>query len=173
MQTVSDKSKEEYIKDALNSYFSIMEDAHLVLPQNSTFEIYHHYGYKKYREVGTLFIKVVNREYCKSYAVILPGQQYPAHFHKIKQETFYLLFGDLQVVKEHRKYNLVPGEMLDVERLEEHSFSSETGAVFEEISTTYLRNDSIYVDEAIKSELYRDRKTVVTYDEWRCMQTNE
>lgn len=162
-----------FIKDALKSALEVMDRAHLVLPKNSTFEIYHHYGYENFKKIGAVFLKVVNKEYCKSYVIMLGGQKYPPHYHKIKQETFYILYGDLTVVKENTPYMLFPGEMLDVERLEAHSFYTETGTVFEEISTTYLRNDSIYIDENIRKKLYNRRKTIVSYDEWEEMCINE
>lgn len=158
--------KDETINKALKQYFEIIQRAHLVLPVNSIFELYHHYGYEQYDKVGALFVKAVNREYCKSYAILLPGQKYPAHFHKIKKETFFCLYGDLEIIKENEIFNLTPGEMLNVERLEEHSFSSKTGAAFEELSTTYLRNDSIYTDKDIMDKYYENRKTIVKSDEW-------
>ena len=163
---------EKEIFRSLNEIIRIMRDAHLVLPKKCVFEIYHHMGGDKFESVGTVFIKVINREYCKSYSVMLPGQVYPAHYHKIKMESFYVLYGDLTVVKEGTEYNLEPGEILNVERLEEHSFYSKKGSIFEEISTTYLRNDSIYTDPAIY-ENYDNRKTVVTLEKWKEIYKNE
>ena len=154
----------------LKQTFEIIRAAHLVLPLQSTLEIYHHYGIEHFNEVGAVFINVVNKEYCKSYAVIQSGQEYPSHYHKIKQETFYVLYGELEVIREGHMYMLKPGEMLDVERGEEHSFRSTTGAVFEEISTTYVRNDSIYVDSKISGKTYEQRKTFVTYAGWKEME---
>ncbi|MCM1183104.1 MAG: cupin domain-containing protein [Roseburia sp.] len=158
---------------ALRQSFEIIEKSHLVLPAQSTLEIYHHYGIEDFNKTGAVFINVVNKEYCKSYAVILPGQSYPLHYHKIKLETFYVLYGELEVTCEENTYILKPGEMLDVERGAEHSFCSATGAVFEEISTTYVRNDSIYIDSKISGKTYEQRKTFVTYAEWRGMKENE
>lgn len=157
------------IYKALKSVFEIIRAAHLVLPLQSTLEIYHHYGVERFNETGAVFINVVNKEYCKSYAVILPGQVYPTHYHKIKQETFYVLYGDWVVTRDGSRHTLRPGEMLDVERGEEHSFFSTTGAVFEEISTTYVRNDSVYIDQKISGATYEQRKTFVTYAEWEEM----
>lgn len=160
------------IYGTLKQTFEIIRAAHLVLPLQSTLEIYHHYGIEHFNEVGAVFVNVVNKEYCKSYAVIQPGQEYPSHYHKIKQETFYVLYGELEVIREGNMYMLRPGEMLDVERGEEHSFRSTTGAVFEEISTTYVRNDSIYVDPKISGITYEQRKTFVTYAGWKEMENS-
>ena len=151
---------------ALCQVISLLKNAHQVIPQKCIFEIYHHYGSRQYEKVGAVFVKVVNREYCKSYAILLPGQRYPAHYHKIKQETFFVLYGDLFLTKEEQQFSLHPGEIVDVERLEEHSFYSEKGCVFEEISTTYMRNDSIYTDEKVYDN-YDNRKTIVTIERWK------
>ena len=38
---------------------------------------------------------LVNKDYCKKIIYQFPGQTNPEHFHKIKEETFILLEGDL------------------------------------------------------------------------------
>lgn len=123
------------IYKALKSVFEIIRAAHLVLPLQSTLEIYHHYGVERFNETGAVFINVVNKEYCKSYAVILPGQVYPTHYHKIKQETFYVLYGDLVVTRDGSRHTLRPGEMLDVERGKNIPFSAQQ----EQFLRRYLR----------------------------------
>jgi len=40
-----------------------------------------------------------------------------------------------------------------------HSFKTDTGVVFEEIATTYIKGDSAYLDNAINEN--KDRKTMV------------
>ena len=166
-----EKNREDYIYESLIRYFDIIKKAHLVLPINSIYEVYHHLGYENYDKEGALFVKAVNKEYCKSYAILLPGQKYPAHYHKIKKETFFALYGDIEIVKEGERFKLNPGEMLNVERLEEHSFSTQNGAAFEELSTAYLRNDSIYLNRDIMGKYYGLRKTVVKNDEWERMKS--
>lgn len=166
-----DKEYREEIYGAMKEVLKVIERSHLVMPKGCKFEIYHHYGYNHFRKIGAVFIKVVNRLYCKSFAILLPGQSYPAHYHKIKIETFYVCYGDLTVIKENTEYSLLPGEALTVERLEEHSFYSNTGCVFEEISTTYTRNDSIYIDENIDKN-YDTRKTVMTIEQWEELKSN-
>ena len=52
-----------------------------------------------------------------------------------------------------------------VERGQKHSFSSENGAVFEEVSTTHYKNDSFYEDPAITAN--KNRKTELTlWTDW-------
>ena len=105
----------EYLKDAM-IFFS---KAGIVLPKDAVINIYHHNGAGHIRETGAVFINIVNRDYCKSYIVMLQGQNYPCHYHKIKTESFYLLFGSLGVYIEEQEYLLEPGEMLHIERGQE------------------------------------------------------
>ena len=57
-----------------------------------------------------------------------------------------------------------PGDKLLVERGTPHSFTSRNGAIFEEISTTHIRDDSYYEDERISSLDPIQRKTVL--EDW-------
>jgi hypothetical protein len=45
--------------------------------------------------VGAVLINVINRAYAKKVLVQLPGQTHPLHFHKLKEETFLVLWGEL------------------------------------------------------------------------------
>ncbi len=153
----------EYLKDAM-IFFS---KAGIVLPKDAVINIYHHNGAGHIRETGAVFINIVNRDYCKSYIVMLQGQNYPCHYHKIKTESFYLLFGSLGVYIEEQEYLLEPGEMLHIERGQDHSFWTDTGAVFEEISTMYMPNDSVYIEQNIRETRYAQRKTSIRMDEWK------
>jgi quercetin dioxygenase-like cupin family protein len=94
----------------------------------------------------------------------LPRQKHPYHFHKRKEETFQLLAGDIEVVKDGYRHVLRPGDILLVQPNEWHKFHTLEGCVFEEISSTHYNNDSFYEDPAI-AQMERDqRKTKV--DNW-------
>lgn len=145
----------------------IFSDAGIVLPKDATINIYHHLGKENIDEFGACFINVVNRDYCKSYVVMIEGQEYPNHYHRIKTESFYVLYGDLHVVLDGEKIELTAGEMLHVEREQDHSFGSLHGVVFEEISTMYVPNDSIYLDDNVKNTTYEQRRTTIKAFEWK------
>lgn len=124
-------------------------------------ELSHHYGIKHLRQTGAIIISIINREYCKKLIIVLPGQHHPNHFHKIKEETFQLLYGELDINIEGKERKMYPGDKQTVMRGEIHSFDSKTGAVFEEISTTHVKGDSYYEDEFISRQDLIDRKTIV------------
>ena len=86
------------------------------------------------------------------------------HYHPRKEETFQILNGSLQIISDDHKYHLEAGETLTVLPGVWHSFSSKTGCVFEEVSTTHFNEDSVYKDYAIQKLARKDRKTIV--DHW-------
>ena len=132
----------------------------------ATVNVYHHGGWDKVYQIGALFINVINKDYCKSFVVMQKNQDYPVHYHKIKSETFYVLYGELILTIDGKEIRLHPGEMESIERGQDHSFRTEIGVVFEEISTMYMPNDSIYVDEEIARNNYHLRRTTLTQEDW-------
>lgn len=155
--------------DVLRQVSDLIETAHLVLRKDAVLEFYHHYGSNNFTRTGAVFTNIVNREYCKSYTVLLPGQVYPEHYHRIKQESFFVLYGKLIVKREEETFLLEPGDVMSIERGQNHSFSSPGGAVFEEISTTYIKNDSIYIDARIGKLTYEERKSLISFSQFKEM----
>ena len=136
------------IRDIVSKIIFILKKSNVVIPINSTCEISHHYGKEFFEETGVAMINFINREYCKKILVVLPGQSHPTHMHKQKEETFLVLHGSLNTVCDGVEKKVNTGECVVVERGVNHSFYSEEGCVFEEISTTHHGNDSFYDDEA-------------------------
>lgn len=149
------------IRGIIHQAKGMFTEAGIVLGDEYEVELSHHYGLENFAQTGCLLVSLMNREYCKKLIVVLPGQSHPFHKHKRKEETFQLLYGNLKAQLEDRKYDLKPGDQLLVERETWHSFSSEKGAIFEEISTTHYRNDSFYQDEKIAALDPMQRKTVL------------
>jgi len=54
-----------------------------------------------------------------------------------------------------------PGDMLLIERMARHSFTSNKGAIFEEVSTTHIEGDSYYEDKQIDNLDPIQRKTIL------------
>lgn len=138
-----------------------LKDSHVVVPGSADLDISHHYGLERFDEVGLTLITVVNRDYCKKLLVTLPGQSHPEQVHKIKEETFHVLYGEVILSLDGKSTVCRPGDVVTVEPGTRHAWKSETGAVIEEISTTHVVNDSYYTDEAIMQNT--ERKTSLTY----------
>jgi sialic acid synthase SpsE/mannose-6-phosphate isomerase-like protein (cupin superfamily) len=133
----------------------------IVISPESSFELSHHYGIERFFENGAAIIECINRSYCKKIIALLPGQKHPAHFHKKKSESFQVLYGEVDFTIDGISNTYSPGEIVHVLPGQRHSFSSENGAVFEEVSTTHYVNDSFYDDDSINKN--RSRKTKIEF----------
>jgi N-acetylneuraminate synthase len=149
------------IRGIIHKAKGMLTEAHIMLGKEFEVELSHHYGLEQFPATGCMIVNLINREYCKKLIVVLPGQSHPVHKHKRKEETFHLLYGDLTVDLDGKTFPLEPGDMLLIERETWHCFKSETGAIFEEVSTTHYRNDSYYEDEKISVLDPIQRKTVL------------
>jgi N-acetylneuraminate synthase len=158
-------------EDATSQLRGILHDAKgqlyeagLQLGDDYTVEISHHYGIEHFRQFGCILVNLVNREYCEKILIQLPGQKHPLHRHRRKEETFHLLWGDLEVELNGNAVAMRPGDKLLIERGSMHGFRSVRGAIFMEISTTHVVGDSEYEDPAIAELDPMQRKTIL--EEW-------
>jgi quercetin dioxygenase-like cupin family protein len=132
-----------------------------VFPGEADLELSHHYGIDKFFETGITMITVVNRAYCKKLIIVLPGQTHPAQYHKKKEETFVVLHGQVKLTKDDWVRTLERGHVDTIEPGTVHSFTSDTGCIIEEVSSTHYVDDSYYIDPAIHEN--KDRKTFVKH----------
>ena len=146
---------------AVTAVKALLAAANIVVPGKSELELSHHYGMEQFNRFGLTMVTVVNRAYCKKLLVLLPGQTHPEQFHREKEETFVMLHGNLTLWLDDVEHVITPGDVVTVQRGVRHRFSTVSGAVFEEISSTHLPNDSFYTDPAIARNA--QRKTLLTY----------
>lgn len=151
------------VLDIVKRVGALIEDSNVVVPSGLSLEISHHYGLEKFDEVGISMLTVVNREYCKKLIVVLPGQLHPVQHHKVKEETFHVLYGEIEVDLDGVNSVMGPGSVVVIKPGVKHAFSSKSGAVIEEISTTHAVADSYYDDPKIAEN--KDRKTFIAH--WR------
>lgn len=162
-EIILDKPELSDIKTArkiIHDFHGLFNEAGIEIGPNRTIELSHHFGIENFRETGALLINVVNAHYCKKFVAQLPGQRHPVHKHQIKDEAFQVLWGDLTVKLEDKCIELAPGDTLHVVHDTWHSFWTEGGVVFEEISTTSIPGDSIYQDEKIVGIDPMQRKSI-------------
>lgn len=160
--TPRSKTHEELLREAAVRARMMINEAGAVLPQSFAWEFSHHYGMEDYHETGLTMIEIVNREYCHKLLVVFPGQGNPHHSHRQKEETFRVIWGTLDTECGGEVRRLVPGDLLTVLRNVEHKFHSDTGCVFEEISTTQLPDDSFYRDPSISQRPREERKSRIS-----------
>lgn len=152
------------IKSAIHDIKALLNEAGVPLNSQFQVEFSHHHGMRNFREVGAVLIDCVNRSYCKKIVVQLPGQKHPSHFHKQKEETFQVLHGTLHLEVDGLRHTLYPGQTILIQPGVWHSFWTDGGCVFEEISTTSFNGDSFYAEKRINQVERASRKTVV--DHW-------
>ncbi len=151
----------EKILDIAKRVKALLQEGKVIVPGGVELEISHHYGLEKFDEFGLVMLTVVNRDYCKKLLVSLPGQFHPEQYHNQKEETFHVLYGELELLLDGKPQILGPGDVVTVMPGVRHAFRSAGGAVVEEISSTHFKNDSFYTDEAINKN--QNRKSVLTY----------
>ena len=161
--TLPDVPPWQVIKSVIHDVKAMLNEARIPLSAEFEAEFSHHYGMEKFREVGTTIISCINREYCKKILVQLPGQKHPPHYHQRKEETFQVLFGELTVNIDGHQRVLRSGDTALVLPGVWHSFWSDVGCVFEEISTTHYSDDSFYGDKSIAKMPRNQRKTRVQH----------
>jgi quercetin dioxygenase-like cupin family protein len=151
----------EKVYDIVQRVKEFVRKSGVIIPPKVDLEISHHYGIDLFDKFGLTMLTVVNREYCKKLIILLPQQKHPEQYHKQKEETFNILYGDawLNVDGSTRQYKA--GEVVTIEAGVKHSFGTDTGAIIEEISSTHYVDDSYYTDPVIMQNGYR--KTLLTY----------
>jgi len=152
------------VRSVVHEAKGLLREAGISIGTTYDLELSHHYGMDSFRRFGAVIVNIVNREYCKKLIILLPGQTHPSHAHVKKEETFQLLYGDLELVVGNETKRMIAGDTQLIKRGEYHSFGTRQGAIFEEISTTHHKGDSIYEDDEINRLDPLERKS--TIDEW-------
>lgn len=154
-------SKRDTIYEAVREAKAMLNLAKIPLSHDFTVEVSHHYGLEKFKEVGCIILDCINREYARKLVIQFSGQFHPVHYHKVKDESFHVLAGTVEMDVEGKKKMLYPGDTLWMPRGVWHGFRTDTGVVFEEISTTSLetQGDSYYIDKRISAMPREARKT--------------
>lgn len=148
----------------------MLNQARIQIGTESSIELSHHYGLERFREFGAVIINCINRQYCKKLVILLPRQKHPYHFHRNKEETFQLLYGDLEVELDGKRIKPQGGDTILVRPGQWHKFHTLDGAIFEEVSTTHFNDDSFYEDDRIARLPREARKTILP--NWSVMKKN-
>jgi sialic acid synthase SpsE/mannose-6-phosphate isomerase-like protein (cupin superfamily) len=165
LKDLASRDLREKVRQIVDDLRSLLKQRRIALPPYVHLEISHHYGLERFHEVGAVLIHIINRAYSKMLVVMFPGQSYPRHHHIQKDESYHLLHGDLTVEIDGEISHLKEGDVLSIGHGMPHSFKTVSGAIIEEVATTYVKGDSIYDDSAINDN--SNRKIYLTFwPEW-------
>ena len=147
------------IKKIRDEVKTLLDMTNVTLPKNARLEVSHHYGIQNFYKYGITMINIINHSYCKKLIIMLPGQKHPAQFHKVKEESFFILHGTISLTLDKKKFILKSGDLKTIKKNEVHEFSSKHGAVIEELSTEHIKSDSFYLDKKIDNN--KNRKSFI------------
>ena len=116
---------------------------------------------ENFNKNGLVMLNIINGDYCKKILILFKNQKHPEQFHKIKKETFHILYGNLELKLNGRNQLKKKGDIITINPKVKHEFSTRTGAVIEEISTTQYKSDSFYTDKKIHEN--KSRKTIIKF----------
>ncbi len=153
--------KRELVYRAVHRVKQILQESKVVVPSQIDLEISHHYGLENFDRFGSTIITVVNREYCKRLIVLLSGQEHPEQYHNYKDETYHILHGQINLWIDGKQRECKTNDVIIIPKGVRHRFTTASGVVIEEISSSYSQGDSHYTDATI--EKTPNRKTLVTY----------
>lgn len=101
------------------------------------------WGYEKW---------LVNSElYCGKILCVNNGKMCSVHYHELKDETFYVLKGDVCFMKNNAVFVLSEGETIHIPTDTPHCFGGVGDAEIIEISTQHFDTDSIRITKSGRS----------------------
>ncbi len=91
----------------------------------------------------------VDQGYCGKFLFVFDGQTCPAHCHRKKHETFFVVRGRVKMILNGKVVDKCEGEIVPMPAGVEHSFTGVGPALLLEASTPCLLEDNIFADKAI------------------------
>jgi len=93
---------------------------------------------------------IVNKEYCGKKLVLKKGFRCSMHFHKIKDETFYVISGKVLIELGTKKWILNPIDAVHIPIGAKHRFTGLLDSEIIEFSTHHIEDDSYRVTQSEK-----------------------
>lgn len=149
-----------FLKNYIHQIRGLINEYCEYVPEDVEVEISHHYGVENIFKFGCCLINVINRSYCKKLILLIKGQEHPTQYHNVKEETFRILHGDIELILDDKLLVLEKGDEALVRSNTRHSFKAISDCIIEEISTTSIKEDSFYIDTKINEMPRESRKSV-------------
>ena len=145
--------KQTEIDQARAESLAMLADAGITLGPGEELEITD-FGKGEYATLGLgLVIRLNEPEYASKWLTVAPGQVCPNHFHKIIKETFLIIKGEVKMILNGEEHLMKPGDKCTFGPGTSHTFTSEKGAVIEEITTRQVPTDNYFEDTSIQRNI--------------------
>ena len=146
------------VEKARNTSLAMLRDANIVLADDEEIEITD-FGKGDYDKLGLgLIIRVSEPEYGSKWLTVQPGQTCPNHYHKFIKESFFIIKGDITMWINDEMVEMKIGDKVTMKEGTWHKFTSENGAIIEEITTEQIADDSIFEDKDIQRYITIEEK---------------
>ncbi len=96
---------------------------------------------------------IVNRDYCGKKLVLKKGHRCSIHYHKNKDETFYILKGKVLMEVDDEKKVMLPGHSILISPNTKHRFTGLEDSEIIEFSTHHEDEDSYRIEPSGKIDL--------------------
>jgi mannose-6-phosphate isomerase-like protein (cupin superfamily) len=144
--SVSGEARQEAVRD----FEKCLADWHVTMPPAEA--IVSDFGLSDFRRVGLIECWVANETaagYCGKFLFVFDGQTCPAHHHRGKHETFYVVHGQIRMTLEGRNRVMNPGDVQTILPGAPHSFQGMGPALLLEVSQPCLLDDNYFADARI------------------------
>lgn len=127
-------------------------------------ETYRPHTTQHYKKVWGYEVWLANNElYCGKILSLKKGYRCSMHYHKKKDETFYVLKGHILLELNDKRYVMSAGSAIRVFPYDKHRFTGITDAEILEISTQHFEDDSYRLSKSEKVTWWK--KNII--DKWR------
>ncbi|MCR8538803.1 MAG: N-acetylneuraminate synthase family protein [Prochlorococcus marinus CUG1439] len=158
--TLNSVSENVFLKNYIHKIRGLINEYCEYIPNEVEVEISHHYGIDKIFDYGCCIINIINRSYCKKLILMTKGQNHPTQYHLVKEETFRILHGEIELILDGNSRILKKGDEALVRSSIKHSFNAISDCIIEELSTTSIKEDSYYSDKKISDLPREHRKSI-------------
>ncbi len=142
--------KRSELEKARRDTRAMLQGAGLVLAKDEEIEITD-FGKNDFGNVGLgLVVRVSEPEYGSKWLTLLPAQVCPNHYHKHIKETFFVIKGDVRMRIGDGVVDMRAGDKLTMPPGTWHTFTSDGGAIIEEVTTRQVEGDSYFEDPGIR-----------------------
>ena len=110
------------------------------------------FGLGEFAETGEIEVWIANEiaaGYCGKFLFVFDGQTCPAHSHRVKHETFFIVRGEVEMLCDGTVSRLGPGAVLGVPPGTVHRFTGRGPALLLEISMPCVIDDNRFEDPRI------------------------